>query len=432
MKYKFKKKTISKDKQDKDEEAIYKENNDKDSPSESDIIYDFSNLEKIISMENELKPIDEFFKTHKSAYPFHSENAFNCLEKIMKIGKMQFHEIFLFWFPDYFSYYKSTMDMLLLSMNGYIPVTWKYYLGVMAASTMKSEFLFKHLQAEFLINGGNEDWMIYGLEAVPEKLRRLEKINNILAHQPWKLTENDILEIYFKTNGNLWNANELVEAVLILVNFHRLSIIIDSLKLSLTGHDSSVEELNLISFSEEIPDSKILKFINEEEVEKYKIINELENFNINISNTNNITSKKSESELLENKSSSKDKKNFFVDQSIHTEFYSKPNVTTIETGITKDYITSDAENSKLNKNSTHELYRLDNKNIDYNLKYNLGCFNSDSSNLNIHVSAETQKRKFSEDFSKHISHYCTVYLDFDSHSENYNSCLVKINSKNLK
>lgn len=30
------------------------------------------------------------------------------------------------------------------------------------------------------------------------------------------------------------------------------------------------------------------------------------------------------------------------------------------------------------------------------------------------------------DFSKHISSYCTIYLDFDSHSEEYNSYIVYI------
>lgn len=29
------------------------------------------------------------------------------------------------------------------------------------------------------------------------------------------------------------------------------------------------------------------------------------------------------------------------------------------------------------------------------------------------------------DFSKHVSKYCTVYLDFDVHSENFNSYLVQ-------
>ena len=36
-----------------------------------------------------------------------------------------------------------------------------------------------------------------------------------------------------------------------------------------------------------------------------------------------------------------------------------------------------------------------------------------------------------KEFDKHISNYCTVYLDFDSHSEEYNSYIVKIGINNI-
>jgi hypothetical protein len=57
---------------------------------------------------------------------------------------------------------------------------------------MKSEYLLRHLEADFLMNGGEKDWLIYGLEQVDDKIKKLSRINNILAHQPWKLTRLDI------------------------------------------------------------------------------------------------------------------------------------------------------------------------------------------------------------------------------------------------
>jgi hypothetical protein len=48
------------------------------------------------------------------------------------------------------------------------------------------------LKAIFLIKGGEESWLIDGVEGVDEKLGKLSKINNILAHQPWKLNRMDI------------------------------------------------------------------------------------------------------------------------------------------------------------------------------------------------------------------------------------------------
>ncbi len=65
---------------------------------------------------------------------------------------------------------------------------------------MKSDYLIRVSEDAFLFFGGDESWLMYGLSRVPEKLRRLGKINNILAHQPWKIRENDleVLVIFYK------------------------------------------------------------------------------------------------------------------------------------------------------------------------------------------------------------------------------------------
>ena len=61
-----------------------------------------------------------------------------------------------------------------------------------AVSTIRSDYHLKHLKSIFLLKGGDEDWLLYGLEVADEKIQKLSKINNKLAHMPWKLTRKDI------------------------------------------------------------------------------------------------------------------------------------------------------------------------------------------------------------------------------------------------
>jgi len=42
----------------------------------------------------------------------------------------------------------------------------------------------------------------------------------------------------------------------------------------------------------------------------------------------------------------------------------------------------------------------------------------------LNSSVESILNDSTKDFSKHISKYCTIYLDYDSHSEEYNSLIV--------
>jgi hypothetical protein len=79
-----------------------------------------------------------------------------------------------------------------MNEDGFICKQWRYYIALMAVSTMKSKPLFKILEEKFLENGGDESWLIYGLDVIPEKLSKLSKINNILAHQPWIINTDDI------------------------------------------------------------------------------------------------------------------------------------------------------------------------------------------------------------------------------------------------
>jgi hypothetical protein len=64
-------------------------------------------------------------------------------------------------------------------------------------STIRSEYHLRHLKAIFLVRGGEEEWLVNGIEGTNDKIKKLSKINNILAHQPWKLTRKDIEVSYY-------------------------------------------------------------------------------------------------------------------------------------------------------------------------------------------------------------------------------------------
>ena len=106
-------------------------------------------------------------------------------------GRILLHEWFLFWFPEYFAKYAETINTLFI-VDEYIPITWRFYIALMAASTMRSDYLIRVTEDAFLFYGGDENWLLHGLNYVPKKIQKLAKINNIMAHQPWKIHGNDL------------------------------------------------------------------------------------------------------------------------------------------------------------------------------------------------------------------------------------------------
>ena len=80
--------------------------------------------------------------------------------------------------------------------------------------------LFRILEEDFLIYGGDNNWLIYGLDVVPNKIKKLAYFNELLCHQPWKINKNEI-----KILKNNMNLNEINEAILILIFFQKIAII---------------------------------------------------------------------------------------------------------------------------------------------------------------------------------------------------------------
>jgi len=292
------------------------------------------------------KRIGDLFTDYKSFYPYDKNKALVTLNIIaQEEGRLMLYESFFLIFNEYYNLLRANTLDILMNEDNYIPISWKYYIAIMAVSTIRCEYLLRDLEIQFLLKGGDERWLINGLIEVPEKLKRLEKINNILAHQPWKLKIQDIYDICNKSETIGWSLNELTHAVLIMTNYHKLASVIESLGIELIDLDDENRLKMKNDLQKTNEDSKILKYISEGNV-KNSIISELEDIN----KTN-------------------DKPNFETDSS--RKF---------------------SDEYKVKKVPSHlETILSPNK-----------------------------------EFSKHISNYCTVYLDFDSHSEEYSSYIVRI------
>lgn len=305
-------------------------------------IYPNIRIEEILNkpQEKNLKETGELFTIYESQYPYNRNTSFDTLIKISsENGRLKLYEGFFIWFSEYYELYDKAQSVLM-SKEDYMPLTWKYYIAIMAVSTIRCEYLLRELEMQFLIKGGDEIWLIKGLEAVPDKLRQLEKINNILAHQPWKLKLQDIKEIHSKFNPKGWHMNELIHAALILTFYHRLASVVESMRLNVIDN-SNCEEDN----KNNIDESKESKPPKVEENLKKIIISELELINKTEENGQKV-------------------------------------------------------NSHKRKPSSEETFVKLNTSFDSFV--NLNC----------------------RDFSKHISSFCTIYLDFDSHSEEYESEIV--------
>lgn len=68
----------------------------------------------------------------------------------------------------------------------------KLYLGIMAVSCYNCEYLLNILEVQFVLNGGNLEWITEGLRKVDPRLAKFSEVNEVLAFMPWKLNHQHI------------------------------------------------------------------------------------------------------------------------------------------------------------------------------------------------------------------------------------------------
>ena len=92
---------------------------------------------------------------------------------------------------DYHKLFLRTNNVLM-NEDGYLPRVWRIYIALMTISSIKCEYLFRILEEEYLESGGDESWLIYGLDVIPEKLKRISYFCSVISNQPWKINKEMI------------------------------------------------------------------------------------------------------------------------------------------------------------------------------------------------------------------------------------------------
>ncbi|XP_034546108.1 sestrin-3 [Notolabrus celidotus] len=121
--------------------------------------------------------------------------------------------------PQYLESFLRTQHYIL-HMDGPLPLPYRHYIAIMATARHHCNYLVYLHSAQFLRVGGDPLWL-EGLEAAPARLRLLDRINKVLAHQPWLAACSDI-QTLLKSGEQCWSLAELVQAVVILAHCHAL------------------------------------------------------------------------------------------------------------------------------------------------------------------------------------------------------------------
>lgn len=130
----------------------------------------------------------------------------------------------LSYFPRFYETTLELHDELIRKQGGPLQRIMKLYLAILAASQAKCQYLVSYFTKKYVQFGENLDWL-ENLSKSSRKVRRLGKINALLAHQPWRVSKQDIEELLSRSresmmNGDAsdqWTMSELVQAICILI-----------------------------------------------------------------------------------------------------------------------------------------------------------------------------------------------------------------------
>jgi len=109
-------------------------------------------------------------------------------------------------------------DAQLMREHGALPYDWRYYIGIMAASKHRCGYLVDECREMFLNYQGNPKWLD-GIKFAPLKLRKLDALNKLLAHQPWLITDEVIQELLVGPSIETWTVSELMHAVVVMAHY---------------------------------------------------------------------------------------------------------------------------------------------------------------------------------------------------------------------
>ena len=139
---------------------------------------------------------------------------------------IKIYEPYFLMLPNYYQVFIELINNIIYKDNeSSFSLQYKLFYGLMASSTVGCEKLLYDFEKIFLIVGGNKSWIEEGLKCknIPEQIRGLAIINNILAHKPWIMDWRHFSE--FKNGLSVF----LFQSAIILTSIQRFASIISSL-----------------------------------------------------------------------------------------------------------------------------------------------------------------------------------------------------------
>lgn len=124
--------------------------------------------------------------------------------------------------PSFFEKSWATFTFIMTE-SGPLPLDWRNYIAILAASRHHCMYLVQYQEQEFLSNGGQPKWL-EGIDHIPKKLQNLLPVNQILSHQPWTINK-DIIQPLLR-GADSWSIGELVQAMIIICTFNALAGIV--------------------------------------------------------------------------------------------------------------------------------------------------------------------------------------------------------------
>jgi len=136
--------------------------------------------------------------------------------------------------PRYMEMELKSFD-LMFKQDGPLPILWRQYVAIMAASRYNCDYLVYLHRRQFLLSGGDPAWLL-GVHNAPQKLRRLLNINAILAHQPWLINTDDIAHLVEEASTT-FSVPELLLCMCIMSSIHAQAGFICSMGINLEHED---------------------------------------------------------------------------------------------------------------------------------------------------------------------------------------------------
>uniref|UniRef100_A0AAV1TFN7 Uncharacterized protein n=1 Tax=Peronospora matthiolae TaxID=2874970 RepID=A0AAV1TFN7_9STRA len=144
-------------------------------------------------------------------------------DSFLRTGRVTHLMQILAWHRSYLELFDRSLAATM-TRDGTLPLHWGSYIAVMGASELRCHYLADLQQYNFVVNGGDSDW-IKGLDYVPPKLFRLHELSSLLAHRPWLLTAEHVAELLRSDQDDSWSVSELVHAIIVLCQAHSMASI---------------------------------------------------------------------------------------------------------------------------------------------------------------------------------------------------------------